>query len=407
MSSVEPVSTRRSWLSPTVWLLGAVCLLTDASSEMILPLLPVVLAGLGGGPLALGLIEGVAEAVASTLKLASGWLSDRRIRRKPLVVAGYTLSSLSRPLFALAGSVLAVLVIRAVDRVGKGLRSSPRDAMIASATAPNERARAFALHRALDHTGALVGPLLALLILRFHGAEVRTVFWLAAVPGALAVLVLWFVREPVAGPVGPPGRAGRSSQTSQTTQTGLAATASAHGGHTTPRGAAALLLSLFVFTLGNASEAFLLLYASERALPLLALPLLWMLLHTVKVVAALAGGHVADRFGRRRVNAVGWCLRSAICVAFAAIDTHLWIVAGFVAWGVHSGATEGAERALVAELAPPERHGVAFGLYHLTLGVAGLLAGLLFGVCWHYLGAPYAFLISAALSLIAAALLAR
>ena len=366
-------------LHPTVRSLGLVSLLTDVSSEMIYPLLPAFLTGsLGAGPAFLGVVEGLAEAVAAFVKLASGRLSDRLRRRKPLVVAGYSLSSLVRPLVALAASPAHVLIVRLLDRVGKGVRGAPRDALVAEVTAAAERGRAFGFQRAMDHAGAAVGPILASGVLLVTG-ELRVVFALAAVPGALAVLALVRgVRE--------------DPRTSGFTPAATAASA--------PLEPALVryLAVLALFTLGNSSDAFLLLRAQQAGVPLALLPLLWALHHLVKAATSTWGGALSDRAGRRPTILFGWGLYALTYAGFAIADAPLAVVALFVAYGLFHATTEGAERALVADLAGAASRGRAFGLFHAVTGAVLLPASLLTGLLWQRFGAGAALFTGAALA---------
>jgi MFS family permease len=366
-----------------VVLLGIVSLFTDASTEMILPLLPIFLTQvLHAGPLAVGWIEGLADATASVLKVVSGRWSDAHGKRKPFVVAGYGISSSIRPLIALALSPWHVLAVRVIDRVGKGMRSSPRDALIAASTPEEKRGAAFGLHRAFDHAGAVIGPLFAFAFLTWWSNDLRILFWWSAVPGALAMLVLIFaVAEPYTAPPAPAPEAPRDSRLVR------------------------LLFPLGLFTLGNASDVFLLLKANAENSPITSLPLLWMGLHVVKVVASLFGGRLADRWGRRRIIIVGWIFYAAIYSGFAVADDRRIVWALFLAYGIHHGLTEGAERALVAEVVPKRRWGAGFGWYHLTLGALGLAASVLFGALWEQFGSSTAFFTSAGLAVAASACL--
>ena len=374
--------------------LAAVSFLTDASSEIIAPLLPLFLVGtLGVSVSMVGVIEGGAEAVASLLKLASGWWSDRVSRRKPLIVAGYTIASLVRPLVAMAQSASQVLAIRLVDRVGKGIRGAPRDALLAASTPAEFRGRAFGFHRAADHAGAVVGPLIALACLQWLAMPVRDVFWVAAIPGALAVLVaIVFVREhrvdtvsaavipaAVAAPVGP-----------------VAAL---------PRSFWITMIPILIFTLGNSTDAFLLLRASQLGVPTALIPLVWVLLHVVKSAFSTPAGALSDRVGRRPLIVAGWGLYAAVYAGFAqATDPwHAWALFGV--YGVVFGLTEGTEKALVADLVAPPRRGTAFGWYQATVGVAALPASIGFGVVWDAYGSPAAFAMGAALAVVAAVIM--
>jgi len=379
------VVSQGSWLNRNVLALGLVSLLTDSATEMVIPLLPLFLTTvLGAGPMALGLIEGVADAVASVLKFLSGRWSDRAGRRRPFVLAGYSLSSLCRPFVALAGTTWHVLVVRVLDRTGKGLRSSPRDALLAASVAPAQRGAAFGLHRAMDHAGAVLGPLIAFSILTWWTDDLRTIFWWSAIPGALAVLmILVFVKE-------------------STPESPLPEPVLRDAGTNTGSGLATLLLPIGLFTIGNSSDLFLLLKASASRSPMTELPLLWMGLHLVKTIASVPGGRLADTLGRRKVLALGWIYYAAVYTAFAFVDDPRLIWCLFIAYGIHHGLTEGAERALVAELAPASQRGTAFGWFHLTVGIGSLVASVMFGTVWTYAGSRAAFLMSATLAILAA-----
>lgn len=386
--------------SRNVVVLSAVSFLTDVSSEMIAPLLPLFLVGTLGAPVVMvGVIEGGADALASLLKLGSGWWSDRVRRRKPLIVAGYALASLARPCMALAQGAGQVLAIRLVDRVGKGVRGAPRDALLAAATPLAERGRAFGLHRAADHAGALVGTLVAVGLLHGGGVPLRTVFALAAIPGALAVAVaLWGVREAVApAPPAPAGAAPASAAPAPTAPSGRA--------DPLPRPFWWTMAALLLFALGNATDAYLLLRAQELGVPLAAIPLLWALLHLVKSASSTPAGALSDRLGRRPLIAVGWLWYAAVYAGFALVPPGWMLWALVAAYGVVFGLTEGAEKALVADLVPAARRGTAFGWYHATLGVAALPASVLFGALWSLRGAPVAFGTGAVLAVLAAGLL--
>lgn len=382
--STVPARPRRSWLSRNVLVLGLVSLLTDAASEMVVPLLPVFVTGvLGAGAAALGWIEGVANAVAALLRLFSGVWSDRLGRYRPFVICGYGLASVVRPLLALSTAVGHVLTIRAVDRVGKGLRGSPRDALIAGSVEAAERGRAFGLHRAMDHVGAFLGPLLALGVLTWWTTDLRTVFWLTAIPGALVIVVaLLGVREVSAVAPVPAQRAESD--------------APVEGGRLV-----LFLVPLGLFTLANASEVFLLLKAGASRSPLVSLPLLWMGLNIVKAVSSLPGGWLADRWGARRAISLGWLVFVATFVGLAFSTTRELVWALFLAYGLHHGLSEAAEKALVSRLAGARRWGTAFGWYHLTVGLLTLPASVLFGVLWDAASPRVAFLTSAAIGLAA------
>jgi MFS family permease len=365
--------------------LGLVSLLTDASSEMIYPLLPAFVTGtMRAGPAFLGLVEGAAEAVSSLVKIVAGRASDRLPRRKPLVVAGYALSSAVRPLVALAAAPWHVLLIRLADRIGKGTRGAPRDALLAEATPPGERGRAFGFHRAMDHTGAVIGPLLATSILWLH-ADVRLVFALAAIPALASLVVLVFgVHE---APRATPPSSGP---------------APAAGGAALGGPLARYLGVLAVFTLGNSSDAFLLLRAQEVGVPLPAIPALWAFHHVIKAAAGTHGGMLSDRWGPRATILCGWMVYAAAYAgfAFARAAWQLWAL--FALYGLFHALTEGAERALVADLSDAGQRGRAFGLFHAVTGGMLLPASLLTGALWQWRGGTAALGIGAALAAVAA-----
>ena len=377
----------RARLHRNIVALGAVSLLTDFSSEMIYPLLPVFLtATLGAGPAALGIVEGVAETTASLLKLFSGVWSDRTGKKKPLVLAGYGLSAAMRPLVGFATAWGHVLAVRFSDRIGKGIRTSPRDALIAASAPAEVRGRAFGLQRAMDHMGAVIGPLVAFLLLSGAGLPLRTVFFLSAVPGAAAVvLLLFFVREPKEP--APPG-AGRWS---------------GEGGLPPPFRRYLLIVGLF--TLGNASDAFLIFRAVESGIPVAYVPLLWGAFHVVKSSLSTAAGALSDRWERRKMVVAGWIVYAVTYAAWGLVRGPVWMVVLFLVYGLYSAATEGAERALVADFVPAGRRGSAFGWFHLVVGISALPASVLFGVLYAWRGAPIAFGVSSGLALAASLLL--
>lgn len=383
-------------LPRTVLALALVSLLTDVSSEMIYPLLPVFLRDtLGASVFAIGAIEGAAESLSSLLKLVSGWWSDRDRRRKPLVVLGYLLASVTRPLIGLATSFTQVAALRLTDRVGKGVRTAPRDALIADAVAPEIRGRAFGFHRAADHLGAVLGPLVALLLMQVYGVSIRTVFLLAAIPAAFAVAVLLYgVREgtPASG-----AGVGIVSDVAPVPVPRLRP----HGAMRT------YLVIVLLFTLGNSTDAFLLLRATDAGVPLAWLPVLWSLLHAVKSLASTPSGVLSDRIGRRPLIVGGWVLYAAVYWSFGHV-TSAWQIWGlFAVYGVYFGLTEGVEKALVADLAAVDERGAAFGWYHLVVGLGALPASALFGAMWQWRGPAAAFNLGASLALLAGVALIR
>jgi MFS family permease len=376
---------RNHRISSGVWTLGWIAFLSDTASDMIYPLLPDFLTRtLQAGPAALGLIEGFAEATASLMKIVSGWWSDRVRRRKPIVVAGYSIATIARPLIGLASSWAQVLLIRFADRVGKGIRTSPRDAMLADLVPPGERGRAYGLQRAMDNAGAVGGPLLAAFLLRFVFEDVRSVFLLAAIPGILAVAVLVAKVREVPGNA-PTGRA------------------PARPAAALPGAFWAALAVFVVFALASSTDAFLILKADDAGVPPWQIPLLWAAFNGVKAVFGVPGGALADRLGHVWTILAGWAVYaiSYVGFAFASRPAQVWPL--FALYALFYALTEGAERAMVADLVPAESRGRAFGAFHASVGLAALPASLLFGIFWKSLGPKTAFLIGAALAFVAAA----
>lgn len=374
-------------LPRTVWLLGLVSLVNDSASDMIYPLVPLYLASvLMAGPKALGLIEGLAEALGSVLKLFAGVLADRLRQMRWWVVAGYALSGVVRPLLALTTSWLGVLLCRFGDRVGKGLRAAPRDALLSLSVAPQQRGLAFGLHRSMDNLGAVIGPLLAAALLGL-GFSLREVFFAALVPALVVVVLTLFVREPERVVLKPkPFRWNLSDQ---------------------PPALRRYLVVLALFTLGNSSNMFLLLRARELGLADAQIPLLWAL---VCAIAALFGtplSALSDRLDRRRLIVAGWSLYAGFYLLFGLLPAQPWLLwPMFAGYGLFLAATEGAEKALVADLVPGEQAGTAFGWYNLVAGVLLLPASLLFGWLWEVVTPLAAFAFGSACALLAAALLA-
>lgn len=411
MDRSHPSSDAEGFLAfpRTVWLLGWVSLATDSATEAIYPLLPFFLTQvLGAGAVSLGVVEGAAEAVNSLLKVWAGRASDRRATKRPLVLAGYAISSLARPLIAVATSWLHVLSIRVVDRVGKGIRSAPRDAMLAACTTPGTRGRVFGFHRAMDHSGAVLGPTLATLFLLAYPGQYRTLFALTIVPGLVAIGLILLVREDGSSPptsnlrpLSPdlPPRASARSADLGPRSSDLAPSVPL------PRELTQFFVVLTLFTLGNSTDAFLLLKLTDVAGSAKYIPLIWAAHHVVKAGVSIVGGSWSDRIGRRRVIGLGWLVYAVVYLGFAVSNTLVPLLGWFFLYGCYFGFAEGTEKALVADLAPAAARGYAFGLYNAVVGVEALLASVWFGLIWNQFGDAAAFGTGAALSLLATALL--
>jgi MFS family permease len=383
-----------------VWFLGWTSLFTDAATEMIYPLLPIYLSRvLGAGAASLGIIEGVAEGVNSLLKVVSGWWSDRRGRRRPLVIAGYSLSGAARPLIAVAGNWIHVLIIRALDRTGKGIRGAPRDALLANFADASSRGRIFGFHRAMDHTGAIVGPLIATAFLYFLPGRYRLLFALTAIPGVIAVVMLFLVREPDVS-----AREAKTPARNDPTRDTAAGRDRSPG--KLPMRLWAVLGVILVFSLGNSADAFLLLRLTDALGAATLVPLLWALLHVVKASLSTWGGGLSDRIGRKQVIVLGWAVYAVVYVGFATASSAAGFIAWFLFYGIYFALAEGAEKALVADLTPRTRQGTAFGYYNAALGVGALIASVGFGFVYDRFSPAAAFTMGAVLAGLATVLLA-
>lgn len=383
-------------LPRNVFAIGLVSLLNDASSEIIYPLLPIFLASsLGASARAIGTIEGLAESISSLLKLFAGYLSDRLEKRKLLVVAGYSVASIARPLLAFTQTWTQVLAIRLTDRIGKGIRTAPRDAMIADTVRVEQRGIAFGFHRAMDHAGAVVGPLVGYLLVILFVANAKSpttgefskIFLAASVPALIAVLVaIFFMRES-------PQQESHGSEIKKLSLRGFDSNFKR------------FLLVLALFTLSNSSDSFLILRAMDSGVSVAVVPLLWAAHHGMKVLSSLFGGDLSDRLGRKQLIVAGWILYAAVYAgfAFATHQASLWIL--FLVYGIYFGLAEGAEKALVADLVRPEQRGTAYGLYNLAFGITVFPASFLMGTIWDWKGPAVAFLVSAFMGATAALLL--
>jgi MFS family permease len=380
-------------LPKPVWLLGWVSLATDSATEAIYPLLPFFLTRvLGAGAVSLGVVEGAAEAVNSVVKIAAGRMADRSPKKRPLVLLGYGVSSLARPFIAISTSWVQVLSVRILDRIGKGVRGAPRDAMLATWTTPTTRGKVYGFHRGMDHLGAVVGPALATLFLSFYPDRYRALFALTIVPGAIAVALIFFVKEDEHA------KATTSTPPSSYVASGFSRTS-------LPPEFTSFMLVLALFTLGNSTDAFLLLKMTDVAGGPKFVPLMWAALHVVKAGVSMVGGSWSDRIGRRAVIATGWLVYAAVYAGFATSDSLPALIAWLLLYGFYFGFAEGTEKALVADLAPEARHGFAFGIYNAVQGIGALAASILFGLIWKFYSAAAAFGVGAALALAATVLL--
>jgi MFS family permease len=370
---------RGEGLPRSVKALGVTSFFQDVASEMVYPLLPAFLASLGGGPALLGAMESVAEGVLALLKGAAGRWSDRLGRRKPFLSAGYGLSALTRPLLAVAGSAAQVVLLRAVDRVAKGLRTAPRDALIAEATEPDQRAYAFSFHRGLDHLGAAVGPLLGAVVLLAVPGNTRLVFALATIPAVIGWLTVQIAcRETASAPA--------------------VETANRRGASRLPAALWPSLTAFFLFSLGNASDAFLLLRAADLGFSPFGIALLWSAFHVAKWLTSVPSGRLADRIGPRRQILLGWALYAAVYLGFGLASQAWMLLPLFAAYAGFYGLTEGAERALVVHLARGAGAGTSLGAFHFATGIGSLVASLWFGVLWEAYSPLLAFLIGGGLA---------
>jgi MFS family permease len=367
--------------------LGFVSMLMDASSEMIHSLLPVFLVSvLGAGALSVGVIEGIAEATASVAKVFSGTISDWIGKRKPLILLGYGLAALTKPLFPLANGVAAVLGARFIDRIGKGIRGAPRDALVADITPPAQRGAAFGLRQSMDTVGAFAGPALAVALMAVSGDNFRFVFWIAVIPAAAAVAVIvFFVREPERVEATHVRRSPISREQIRRLN----------------RGFWGVVAFAAVLTLARFSEAFLLLRADDTGLSARYIPVVLIVMNVAYAASAYPFGRLSDRLSRRGLLAWGIALLVAADIVLAAADSPLMVMAGAVLWGVHMGATQGILSALIADRAPADLRGTAFGLFNLITGGALLCASLLAGVLWSQIGPAATFLAGASLAAVA------
>ncbi len=375
-------------LPRTVWLIGLISFLNDAASEMVYPLMPLYLAAvLMAGPKALGIIEGIAEASSSIFKLVSGAIVDRTKKAKPWIILGYVLAGFSRPLIAIANSWLWVVAIRFTDRMGKGLRTSPRDALLAETVPENQRGVTFGLHRSMDNAGAVIGPLLAAFLLA-QGMPIREIFVWAIVPAVIAIVLALYIQEPSQANAMPSYRFSWSLQ-------GM------------PTEFKRYLLVAGIFALGNSSDMFLLLRAKELGVPQEQIPLLWAAISLITTIFGTPLSALSDTMGRKRFILIAWLAFALFYIGMGLPSASIYHVFGlFIVYGLFKAAIEGVEKALVADLAPKGLTGTAFGWFNLINGLMLLPASIIFGWIYESISPMYAFMFSGSCAIIAFLLMA-
>lgn len=384
MTSVENARVRPA-IPRTIWALGFVSLFTDLGSEMVHSLLPILLAtGLGASALTIGLIEGAAEALVLVTKVFSGYISDAIGKRKPLVLLGYGLAAAVKPLFPLADSIATVTTARLLDRFGKGIRGAPRDALVGDLAPPAIRGACFGLRQSMDTVGAVLGPLLAVGLLWWLADDIRTVLWFAVIPGVIAVALLLKVPEPSDG--------ARKPARLPLTREGLSRLGPAFW---------RLVALGAVIALARFSEAFLVLRAADRGVPITYIPLVLVVMSLVYTATAYPAGHLSDRVPRKLLLALGMAALAAADVALALCDGYGLLFAGIALWGLHMGLTQGILASLITDAAPTAYRGTAFGVFNLVSGGGLLVASGLAGWLWDRHGAPLTFWVGATLALVA------
>lgn len=373
--------------SKNVFFTGVVSFFMDVSSEMIYPLVPLFLANvLGVNKSMIGLIEGIAESTASLLKVFSGWLSDRIGQRKNLMLAGYAISTLSRPIIALAGAWQQVLASRFIDRLGKGIRTAPRDAIIAESAEATHLARAFSFHRSMDTMGAVVGPAIALLLLQLHNNNYKMVFWYSMIPGCIAVLVIMaFIKEKKRSKI---AQAERPKLTLKDFDWKIKF----------------FIVIATLFALGNSSDAFLILRAEQVGIPMVMIPAVYLMFNLIYSLSAIPAGIAADKFGKKRIILLGFVLFAFLYYGFALAKSSAAIWGLFALYGIFMGLTEGIQKAFLATIIPPDFKATAFGVYATAVGLATLPASLIGGLLWDYVSPAATFYFGAATATLSAIL---
>lgn len=372
-------------LNKNVFFLGLVSLFTDISSEMIYPILPIFFStALGLNKAYIGLIEAVAESTAGISKFFSGFLSDKLKKRKSLVLLGYFLSAVSKPFFAVSKTGFQALFIRFSDRLGKGIRSAPRDALIADSVSKENLGKAFGFHRAMDSLGAVIGPLICFLALSFFKSNLGNVFLISAIPAFFALLMILFIIEKKPATESSQGKKFSFSLKDLNKDFKI------------------FLLITFIFTLGNSSDAFLILRAQTLNIPSILIPVLWLLFNIVYSLTSIPSGILSDRFGRKYIIIFGFIVYSFVyfCFAFVNKAFYLWFLFGI--YGIYYGITDGLLRAYVADIIPSEIRASSYGIFHMLQSFAIFLASIIMGFIWQFIGLKYAFLFCSFISLFSA-----
>lgn len=378
-------------LPKAVILLGWASLISDIASESVYPVLPLFLTTtLGASVIFVGLLEGCVEALSSILKLAAGYLSDRLERREPFVLGGYIISNLLRPFIGFAASPIQVLAVRVGDRIGKGIRTSPRDAWLASHSTPESRGRIFGFHRGMDNAGATLAPLLTAAFLFFYPGDYRTLFLLSLIPGLIALIFVWKAIQVqsgknLSGPKSPPIRISEI--------------------RSLPREFKIYLGVLFLFTLSLSTDAFIILKLHELGVTAFWVTILWALHNGIRMFSSFWGGRFSDRIGHRKAIRLGWTFYALVYFLLGLVHTPWFAIPLIMTYGIYYGLTETAEKALVVEMVEKRFHGTALGLYQFVLGIGAIPAGLIFGGLWKFFGSSTAFLFSSMISILAILLL--
>lgn len=376
----------RSFLRGNVLILSIISFVNDIASDMIYPLLPLFISTIGGTAKVLGVIEGVGETIASLLKLFSGYLSDVFKKRKPLAVFGYLLSNILRPLYFFANTWVWVFFIRLLDRVGKGIRTAPRDALIANSVSEKDRAKAFSFHRSLDNLGALIGPFIAMFLLSIFNNDVKLVFLISIIPSLAVIIFLFFIKEDKTAvadskPVFKPADLLTLKNFSKKTKL--------------------FFLSVFIFTLGNSSDAFLILRLKESGVDIVYIPLLWGIFNLIKSLGNYPAGILADKYGKRKMILIGWIIYGGVYLLMGLLTTKGAVISVFLLYGLYYSLTEGVERAFLADLVPQEYRGSAYGVYNFAIGISALPASIIFGFLWDKFSYQVAFFLGAFFSFFA------